>query len=531
MGLIEQFTRPTQNGEDDQLATIGDQPARNGLVGGLRGVMRAREKKFTASTRSGWGLGLPSKLLVLTILFVMLAEILIFVPSIAHFRVNWLSERLTSARLAALAADTAPLGQVPKMVKQELLDIAQVKGVAIKRDQIRRLVLPPATPIIVDDSYDLGRMPMETPGLLEMGYTRLQLIGDALAVFFAPDDRMIRVYGRPSAGLGKQPAKGEYLEIILPEAPLKAAMIQHGLNILLLSIVISIIAAGLVYFALIRVLVKPMMDITDNMLRFSENPEDPGRIIPVSKRGDEIGTAQRELANMQQEMIGLLQQKNRLAQLGLAVSKINHDLRNMLSSAQLISDRLASLPDPTVQRFAPKLIASLDRAINFCNDSLKFGRAKEPPPRRELFLLRPLVDEVADGLDLPREGIAWLVEIDNVLQIDADRDHLYRVLNNICRNAAQALEASGTGDGGVISVSARRDGHNTIIDISDNGPGIPAASRENLFRAFQGSARKGGSGLGLVISYELIQAHGGNLQLIDAPVGAAFRIDLPDRMA
>ena len=417
------------------------------------------------------------------------------------------------------------------MVKQELLDIAQVKGVAIKKNKIRRLVLPPAIPIFVDDSYDLGRMQMQTPSLLEMGYTRLQLIGDALAVFFAPDDRMIRVYGRPSAGLGKEPAADEYLEIILPEAPLKAAMIQHGLNILLLSIVISVIAASLVYFALIRVLVKPMMDLTDNMLRFSENPEDPGRIIGVSVRSDEIGTAQRELANMQQEMIGLLQQKNRLAQLGLAVSKINHDLRNMLSSAQLISDRLASLPDPTVQRFAPKLIASLDRAINFCNDSLKFGRAKEPPPRREIFLLRPLLDEVADGLDLPREGIAWLVEIDSVLQIDADRDHLYRVLNNICRNGAQALEASGTGDGGVISVMARREGQHTIIDVSDNGPGIPPAARENLFRAFQGSARKGGSGLGLAISYELIQAHGGDLRLLDTPVGTAFRVDLPDRTA
>src|SRR4029079_9562465 len=112
---------------------------------------------------------------------------------------------------------------------------------------------------------------------------------------------------------------------------------------------------------------------TRYMLRFSENPEDASRIIVPSQRRDEIGTAERELAHMQSELTQTLQQKNRLAALGLAVSKISHDLRNMLASAQLISDRLGSLPDLTVQRFAPKLIASLGRAISFCEGTLRFG--------------------------------------------------------------------------------------------------------------------------------------------------------------
>ncbi|MGI9524531.1 MAG: sensor histidine kinase, partial [Hyphomicrobiaceae bacterium] len=390
-------------------------------------------------SRGGWsGLGLPSKLLLLTITFVMLAEVLIFIPSIANFRVNWLTARLTSARLAALAADTAPRGEIPRMVRQELLDTAQVKGVAIKRDRIRMLILPPDGPVIVDASYDLRQMP--SLGLWAHLGRQLGLVGDALAVFFAPDGRTIRVYGRAEAGLGKPPAQDEFVEIVMPEAPLRDAMIKHGLNILMLSILISIIAAGLVYFALIRVLVQPMMDLSSNMLRFSEDPEDPSRIIATSTRGDEIGVAERELANMQREMVGLLKQKDRLAQLGLAVSKINHDLRNMLASAQLISDRLAALPDPTVQRFAPKLIASLDRAINFCNDTLKFGRAEEASPRREIIPLRPLVDQVGDGLDLPRAGVNWQNCIDDAINVDADPDHLYRVLNNICRNAAQAID-------------------------------------------------------------------------------------------
>ncbi|MEM9357532.1 MAG: HAMP domain-containing sensor histidine kinase [Pseudomonadota bacterium] len=482
----------------------------------------------SSGANQGWsGLGLPSKLLVLTLVFVMLAEVLIFLPSIANFRVNWLTERLTSARLAALAAEAAKPNIVPKMVKQELLDTAQVRAVAIKKNRIRKLVLPPNSPVVVDANFDFREMSNDSTW--SWISRRISLIGDALEVFTAPENRVIRVYGQASTGLGKPPAMDEFVEIVLPEKPLREAMLKFARNILILSIIISIIAASLVYFALIRVLVQPMMDISKNMLQFSENPEDPGRVIVPSGRGDELGTAERELANMQNEMIGLLQQKNRLAQLGLAVSKINHDLRNMLASAQLISDRLATLQDPSVQRFAPKLIASLDRAINFCNDTLKFGKAQEAAPRREVFSIKALIDEVADGLDLPRDGVDWQVDIDPAVQIDADREHLYRVLNNICRNSAQALDAQSEGLEGCIKVGAKRESLRTVIEISDNGPGVPPKAREHLFQAFQGAVRKGGTGLGLAVSAELIQAHGGRIELIDSATGAAFRIEVPDR--
>jgi signal transduction histidine kinase len=276
-----------------------------------------------------------------------------------------------------------------------------------------------------------------------------------------------------------------------------------------------------------------MMRITRNMLHFSQNPEDKSRIIVPSSRDDEIGTAERELAHMQSELSHLLLQKNRLAQLGLAVSKINHDLRNMLANAQLLSDRLTSIPDPTVQRFAPKLIASLDRAISFCNDTLKFGRAEEAAPRRELFRLKPLVEEVGDGLGLPREGsVGWRIEIEETLRVDADREHLFRVLSNLCRNAAQAIEAQMAAEGGgmgEIRVTAWRDGRRVLTEIRDTGPGVPARARAHLFQAFQGSSRKGGTGLGLAIAAELVAAHGGGLTLLDTEKGAAFRIDLPDR--
>lgn len=472
-------------------------------------------------------LGLPWKLLCLTALFVMLAEILIFVPSIANFRVVWLTDRLTAARLASLAAEAAPGGVIPPAVRSELLNTAQLKSVAIKTGQIRQLVLPSEQLFMVDAKYDLRFPP--NMSLMENIALRFKLIADALAVFLAPNGRTILVYGHSDPGSGTGMPMSDFVEIILPESTLKAAMVRYGLNIMWLSVVISVIAAAMVYFALSALLVRPMMRITRNMLAFSENPEDGTRIIAPSDRRDEIGIAERELARMQRQLAQTLHQKSRLAQLGLAVSKINHDLRNMLASAQLISDRLSTLPDPTVQRFAPKLIASLDRAINFCNDTLRFGRAEEADPRRNLILLRPLVDEIGAGLGLPREDIGWTISIDPDLRIDADPDHMIRILNNLCRNAVQAIEGIGPGVIGDISLSAQRVDGRSIIEVRDTGPGIPEAARARLFQPFGSSARKGGSGLGLAIAAELVRAHGGSLTLIDAPRGTAFRIEIPDR--
>jgi signal transduction histidine kinase len=304
-------------------------------------------------------------------------------------------------------------------------------------------------------------------------------------------------------------------------------MIRYGLDILGLSILISIITAALVYLTLDALLVKPMTKLTWNIVRFSERPEDPTRVIAPSDRRDEIGTAERELSAMQKELAETLSQKTRLAALGLAVSKISHDLRNMLSSAQLLSDRLITVKDPTVQRLVPKLLASLDRAIRLCAHTLNYGQAQETPPRRKRFKLLPLVTEVGDSLGLPRQRIAWVIEVEPMLEVDADRDQLYRILSNLCRNAVQALESERETDG-EIAVAGRREGAVTVIEVADTGPGVPDKARTHLFAAFQGSVRKGGTGLGLAIAHELVQAHGGQIALIDNEGGATFRVTIPD---
>lgn len=469
-------------------------------------------------------MGLSAKLLLLTAMFVMLSEVLIFVPSVANFRVTWMMDRLKSAQLVSLAAEASGSGDIPEALRLELLRTAQVRAVALKRNEQRQLILKADDndDTMVYRTYDLtvfGRGG-PAPGLSD----RLEVIWDAVQVYFSSGNHLIRVIGRPGDGAGA------IIEMVLPEAPLKAAMVRFGLNILGLSVLISILTAALVYMALNRLLVRPMMRIAANMLHFSENPEDRSRIISPSTRKDEVGVAERELANMQSELAQLLSQKNRLAALGLAVSKINHDLRNLLANTQLLSDRLTSSPDPTVQRFAPKLIASLDRAIAFCNDTLRFGRAAEQAPRREAFPLRPLIEEVGDSLGLPREGeIHWEVDIAQTVLVDADREHLFRVLTNLVRNAVQAIETAGAGGSGTVSVRGGREGKVVRVAVSDTGPGVPAKARAHLFQAFQGSVRKGGTGLGLAIAHELLVAHGGTLSLVPTARGATFEITIPDR--
>jgi hypothetical protein len=331
---------------------------------------------------------------------------------------------------------------------------------------------------------------------------------------------------------GEAPMGDEYLELLMDEGRLRAAMWSYSYHIAWISIVISTVVATLLFFALHYLFVQPMRRITENMIAFRTDPENPSRVIAASSRGDEIGIVERELATMQHDLASMLQQKSRLAALGLAVSKINHDLRNLLASAQLISDRLSHLPDPRVQRFAPKLMRALERAIDFCQSTLSYGRAQEPPPERKMIPFEALADEVRETLDLEGDArIGWVSAIERGLMVDADHDQLFRVLVNLARNAMQALESRAPNDPArdQIRITGRRQGAVAMIEVADTGPGFPEKAREHLFEAFQGSTRTGGTGLGLAIAAELVRAHGGEIRLAEGTIGAAFHIVIPDR--
>jgi len=458
-------------------------------------------------------LGLSGKLLLLTIPLVLIAEVLIYVPAIANFRMNRLNDRIAAANTAALVLDATPSGMVPESLARQILDSIGARAVAIKMGQQRRLLASADLPAAVDHDVDIRTM------------TAWDAIVGAFETMLESGNETIRV-------IGAAPNGAQFIEVVVDELPLRKAMYRFSRNVFIFALGIAILTAALVYLALHYLFVRPMRRLTANLVGFHRNPESSASIIVPSSRGDEIGIAERELSDMQRDLVSMLHQKSRLAALGLAVSKINHDLRNMLASSQLISDQLATVPDPRVQRFAPKLMRSLERAIALCQSTLSYGRAQEAAPDRRRVLVEPIVNEVRESAGLAAHpSIEWVNAVERGLTIDADPDQLFRVLLNLVRNAVQALEAQPMGDVAPeqIRVTGRREGSVTVIEVSDTGPGLPPKARERLFEAFQTSDRAGGSGLGLAIAAELVRAHGGDILLVEGTIGATFRITIPDR--
>ncbi len=449
--------------------------------------------------------GLSARLLVLTTGFVMLAEVLIYLPSAARFRETYFEARLEAAYLATRAVLAAPDEMVTQDMADELLADVGVRAIVLKRRDRRTLMLSDDMPPDVASTFDL------------MERRPLDMIRDALMVLLKPGERYIRVIGAPPS----HPT--DEITIILPEAPLRAALRDFSWRILGLSLVISLVTAGLVYFSLQWLMVAPMRRLTASMMAFRAAPEDASRAIHPSGRPDEIGQAETELAEMQSQIRAALTQKTRLAALGIAVSKVSHDLRNILATAQIVSDRLAQSDDPDVRRLAPRLVGSLDRAIGLCADTLQYGRADEKPPTRTSFALAPLVDDVAFAAGLTGGGRVVLRYAGGDTIVDADRDQLFRILLNLLRNAVEAMPG-----GGEVRVDAVRHDDRVVIEVADNGPGLGAVAREHLFEPFRGGARAGGTGLGLAIAQELVRAHGGDIALVrTGPLGTTFRLDLP----
>jgi signal transduction histidine kinase len=466
-----------------------------------------------APKRAGMRWSLSNKLLLLTVLFVMVAEVLIYIPSIAYYRNDWLRARLESAALVAMAASAAGGQGLPAEVERSLLAAAGVEALALRAEGQRWFIAIDDMPRWVAAQYDL-REPRP-----------LESIRAAFSTLFSSSDAPLMVLGTPPPGSTR-------FEIVVRESELREAMLAHSRNILLLSLAISVITAILVYAALRFLFVRPMQGLSAKILAFATAPEDVATVIVPSGRGDEIGAAEARLAEMQTSLRDMLAQRRHLADLGLAVSKINHDLRNILASAQLFTDRMGSVDDPLAKSLAPKVIRAIDRAIDYTRSVLAYGQAREEPPRRQLLSLARLVDEVSDVLALPaQERVSWENRVTAEVEVDADPEQLFRVLMNLCRNAIQAVSEI---EGGAVIrrvwVEGERQGSVTSIRVCDSGPGVPEKARAKLFLPFQGSARQGGTGLGLAIAAEIVRAHGGEIRLLDrSGAGAVFEVTIPDR--
>ncbi len=450
---------------------------------------------------------LSARLLILTMFFVMVSEVLIFVPSVARFRMTYFENRLAAGHIATLALEASPSGRLDQDLADRLLAQVGAQAIALYRSDGTVLTLAVANPPRPDFTIDLTHPDI----LLAIRGSFRTLLGNG--------NRVLRVLGPSTTD------SAEKVEVLIDEAPLRAEMWDFGTRILELSIVISLITAALVYLSLQWLLVRPMRRITASMMSFRQDPEDASRMIAASGRRDEIGVAERELAVLQRTVRQALGQRARLAALGTAVTKINHDLRNILATARLVTDGLTASAAPEVRRVAPRLLDAIDRAVALCTHTLDFSREGAPPLAPSRFRLAALVDEVGPGLGLSDDGPVIESVVSPELTVEADRDQLYRVLSNLARNAVEAgahtLRVAATRENGVIA-----------IDITDDGPGLPPKAQDNLFRPFFGSARPGGSGLGLAIARELMRAHGGELSLVASTgTGTVFRLTLPSPAA
>ena len=446
---------------------------------------------------------LSARLLVLTIFFVMVSEVMIFVPSVARFRMTYFENRLAAGHIATMALEASATGELDQDLTDKLLTQVGARGVAVYRRDGTVLRLDSANPPQPDIEINLTH-----PDIL-------LAIRGSFGTLLGHGNRVLRVLG-PSTTNG-----AETVEVLLDEAPLRREMWDFGIRILELSVVISLVTAALVYLSLQWLLVRPMRRITASMMNFREDPEDASRMIAASGRKDEIGVAERELGVLQKTVRQALGQRARLAALGTAVSKINHDLRNILATARLVTDGLTASAAPEVRRVAPRLLDAIDRAVALCTHTLDFSREGAPPLAPSRFSIASLIEEIGPGLGLSADDLTIDCTIQPELTVEADRDQLYRVLLNLARNAVEAgahrMRCTAVRENGIVA-----------IEITDDGPGLPPKARDNLFRPFFGSARPGGSGLGLAIARELMRAHGGELTLVSSTgIGTVFRLTLP----
>jgi signal transduction histidine kinase len=433
------------------------------------------------------------------------------VPSLADFEEARYLDRVRAAELASLAVEGRT---VSRSLADQLLKGAGVVSVAVQTGGVRRLEI------------EAPRL-RQTPELVDLRSRDLaEWVAQPFVTLFSGDDRIVRVVAKPTF------RDGEFIEILIPDAPLKRELGAYLMRLVWVALFIALVAGAGLYVALNALLVGPIQRLTGAMERFRADPEDPAAHVQASGRRDEIGRAEVELDRMQSDLRTALASRARLAALGEAVAKINHDLRNMLTSAQIASERLAMLGDPRVSQALPRLERALDRAVTLASDVLDYGKSQEVAPQLAQTPVLAALEAAAEDAGFGQDGVRLVSEIDPQEQVLADPEQLHRILLNLLRNAREAIEASGEADQGWVRAELVRQGGMSTLRLTDNGPGLPEKALQRLFQPFAGSGRAGGAGLGLAISRELAQGHRGDLALeANGPQGATFALTLPSAPA
>jgi signal transduction histidine kinase len=471
-----------------------------------------QELKRPPARRFFWPGGLSARLLILTVLFVAGAGAMAIPPALAAFEEQWLLDRVRAAELASMATDADPNQVMSEQLASRLRQGAGVQWVAVQKDGNRFLKVP--GPRLAHTPYLVDLRDQAPASWLSAPFNTLAGKGA---------DRMVRVIAEPRF------YDAEFIEVVAPDAELRGELWRYLWRLLFVMVFVSVFAGGLVYLSLNLFLVRPMQRITRSMERFAADPEDQAARLAPSGRRDEVGRAEIELDRMQSELRAALAARARLAALGEGVAKINHDLRNMLTSAQIASERLAALQDPKVSQALPRLERALDRAVKLASDVLTYGKTQEPAPDLRTFPLQPALEAAAEEARLSGEAASLASQVAPGDQVTADPDQLHRILANLMRNAREAAEQQeGRTAPVVVRVTLEQADGMSLIRLADNGPGVGERARGRLFQPFAGSSRPGGAGLGLAIARELALGHGGDLALVDTgPAGSTFELRLP----
>jgi signal transduction histidine kinase len=462
------------------------------------------------------GFGLAARVLAVTIGFVLLAMSLFYVTRLTAHREMLLHGKISAVQTTVDAFGMAGPTPPPHDLSQKILNSVDVKWMAIETPTGRR------------EFVIAGGPPAGVESIVAADNSYLESMAATFHTLFAAPRTVVKLSAPAQAN---EPA----IEFAFDETTLVQSLRRVSYNFLTISLTIAAVVTCVLWAALWRMVLQPVRRLTSNIIAFGESPQDASRVIAPSGRGNEIGRAETALAVMQGSLAHELAQGKRLAELGMAVARINHDLRNILSAAQLISDRLATIPDPLAQRLAPRLVATLDRAIQFCQSTLTYGASRELPPSRRRFDLSELVSQVVEAGTAEHEvAIDYNIDIPPRFCVYADPDHMLRVLENLSRNAAQALMAKGATDGRpkAIRFAAIRTDGLALVEISDTGPGFPPDQHDRIFEPFHKSTSDVGAGLGLAIAADLVTRNGGAITLAPAKAddfycGARFLIKLP----
>ena len=443
---------------------------------------------------------LSGKLLLMTIGFVMLAELVIFIPSAATFRQDWLTDRAQQAGLLAQALTGVPDYEASEILTAQFMQDTDVIMMSAKRDGMSEFMLGQPPEIGGVDMIDLREK------------RRLPLFRDAFQAFFGNAEGSLRV-------IADSPVIGQdALELIIPKTKLQWAMRDYFKRIAALSLAIAVITGLLIYLAMLFMIIRPIEKLATGLADFREDPEKRRSNLPPSGRKDEIGQLQREFFDMKQGVRASFKQRERLATLGMAVAKINHDLRNVLASASLVSDRLAGDEDERISKMGARLTRAVDRGIKLTSEVLNFSLSGQDEADLEVVRISLLVGEAAGdtigGFGSGPRRITFTNKVPSEMIVTADKDHTYRIFHNLFRNASQAM-AKMRDDDAVrnLTVEAVPMGDHISILVKDTGPGLPDKAKDNLFKAFASASGQGSTGLGLTISQDLAREQGGDIML------------------